>query len=183
MTKKAVERPTLPLWGPGLAISLEFLSHTGLPEYTGSTNAGSRWNNKLESAIPQRASNEELAVPSMSVIFPTFSSDIDSFVWLFGAKYRSNYKTWMNSRFTTVRENGLQLLDGRDESMDESCLCTAEKESSNSEQPHFRALTLHHFYAAVRHAFILAVLVRSVLFIGFLCAVPWTHMKQKSKYF
>lgn len=176
-----MQQPTLPLWGPCLAIALEFLSHAGLPEYIDRTGAGSRWFSKLHSAVPQRASEQELAVPSMSMTFPTFSQDIDAFVWAFGSKYRSCYERWMDTSFGPGNENGLQLLDGSNHHPEGTCPCTTEKVDEDAEQPHFRAYTLHHFYGAVRHALILAALVRTIFFIGVLCAMPWSYMKRSKK--
>lgn len=178
LVKKPEQQPTLPLWGPCLAICLELLSHAGLPEYTENTST-KRWPTKLESAVPQRTSEQDLALPSMSTIFPTFPTDIDFFVWLFGRRYRGHYKSWMNSRYSSTTENGLHALDGSESDKEEACPCSAKVSAGDAEREHLRALTLHHFYAAVRKAFILAVVIRTVLFIGVLCAMPFMYNKRK----
>ena len=82
----------------------------------------------------------------------------------------------MNDRYFTTTENGLQAFDGSELDIKQACPCSA---SDDDAKPHLRALTLHHFYASVRIALILAVIIRSVLFIGVLCAMPWTYIKRK----
>ena len=88
-----LDRTPLNLWGLTLGMSLDLLSHMQL---SSETEPG---RTILADAAYGNGTSEQTAslllAPSMTSIFPTFRyPDINLFIWLFGARYRSLVRRW-----------------------------------------------------------------------------------------
>lgn len=134
-----------------------------------------------------------LLAPSMTSIFPTFSyPDVNFFIWLFGARYRHLVARW-NDRLSHLRPLTPGSLPG-----------AVNRQGALQNSPHvgrvnfagmalnqvggdkrqFRVLTdtFDQFYAAVRKALVLAILLRATVLLGSVsAAVLWLSRRLRKR--
>lgn len=138
------------------------------------------------SVPPTPSAFPPLLAPSMTSIFPTFSSpDINFFIWLFGARYRYLVRIWnerlRNRRPASPTASRYELSSASETSR------TPRRNSLSGLSPHggrvnYTGLALNQFYAAVRKALVAAVVLRATLVLGStLAAVMWLVKRIKER--
>lgn len=129
-----------------------------------------------------------LLAPSMTSIFPTFSyPDVNLFIWLFGFRYRHLVQRW-NDRLKYQMERYSSSASG-DRAAEPDILAGSSSSSTRRPNlarrgssipgtpggsllnPHagrvnFAGMALNQFYAAVRKALIVAVVLRAIVALG-----------------
>lgn len=110
-----------------------------------------------------------LLAPSMTSIFPTFSSpDINFYIFLFGARYRYLVRRW-NSRLSPSPSH--PTTPG-------GTVAT----NAYGERVNFAGMALNQFYAAVRKALVVAIVLRAtVLLGGTTAAILWLWRQLKKR--
>ena len=177
------ERPPLSLWGLTLGMSLDLLSHMSLPESSEikeTINADRmHGSDGYDFGVPPTLHGHfpPLVAPSMTSIFPTFSyPDVNFFIWVFGFRYRYLMERW-NERllkppsFLQRRPSAPGALGGLGS-------------SSHGGRVNFAGMALNHFYAAVRKALILAIVLRASLLLGGTSGAVWwlvRRLKQRKE--
>lgn len=190
--QSATTNPPLKLWGLTLGMTLSLLSHVSSPRTTADpssptsplpaafgssssslppTPASEKTSASFQSAFASSSSNRRIdtgsspfstrmppaasvRAPSMAAIFPTFTSlDLNFFLWLFGSKYRRLLRRW----------------EGR--------------QGSGSERGfNWEGMVLSNFYAALRSALVVSILLRSLVAAGGIyTVVSWAVSQVKSK--
>ncbi|RDX56236.1 hypothetical protein OH76DRAFT_1452295 [Lentinus brumalis] len=123
---------TLKLWGLSLGMTLDLLVHMASPE--------ARLGGAGASMLPPDAEAELLRVPvlapSLASVFPRFGyPDVNFWIWVFGKRYRAVIRGWEAS----VRAAG-----------------------TNDRRINWTGSALTTFYAAVRKALIVVIVVRAI---------------------
>lgn len=193
--KLATANPPLKLWGLTLGMTLSLLSHVSsprtsadsssptspLPAAFGSssslppTPASEKTSASIQGAFASSSSSSSsnrhidtgsspfstrmppaasVRAPSMAAIFPTFTSlDLNFFLWVFGSKYRRLLRRW----------------EGR--------------QGSGSERGfNWEGMVLSHFYAALRSALVVSIVLRSLVAAGGIyTVVSWAVSRFKMK--
>ncbi|KAI9059694.1 hypothetical protein FKP32DRAFT_1136212 [Trametes sanguinea] len=130
---------TLKLWGLSLGMTLDLLAHMAPPETRrGGGGAGGAGSAAL---LPPDAEAELLRVPvvapSLASVFPRFGyPDVNFWIWVFGKRYRAVIRGWEAS----VRAGG-----------------------TNDRRINWTGSALTTFYAAVRKALVVVIVVRAIL--------------------
>ncbi|KAI0757344.1 hypothetical protein C8Q80DRAFT_1133148 [Daedaleopsis nitida] len=130
---------TLKLWGLSLGMTLDLLAHMAPPE--------ARRGGASALLLPPDAEAELLRVPvmapSLASVFPRFGyPDVNFWIWVFGKRYRAVIRGWEAS----VRTGG-----------------------TNDRRINWTGSALTTFYAAVRKALIVVIVVRAIfVLLGFL---------------
>lgn len=187
------ERPPLQLWGLTLGMSLDLLSHMPLSGETWAQQHDTHYflphpkspalPNLLSFAGAGGESREDgalhhhdlllLEAPSMTSIFPTFSyPDVNFFIWLFGFRYRNIIKRWgarlahlqQNQRLSRPPMPPTPMTPGLPGSASLSRTRSGSKGSNST--VNFTGIALNQFYAAVRKALVVAILLRATLLLG-----------------
>ena len=176
------ERPPLSLWGLTLGMSLDLLSHMRLPhpgDIKKMLDSSHLYGNDGhdDSAPPVWPMWPLLFAPSMTSIFPTFSyPDVNFFIWVFGFRYRHLVKTW-NER---MQELSTSSSRRRRSSMPGTPGGGGSGSGSHDTRINFAGMALNQFYAAVRKALVVAIVLRaSVLFGGSAAAIWWIVRRSK----
>ncbi|KAI0651488.1 hypothetical protein C8Q79DRAFT_38338 [Trametes meyenii] len=132
--RRAHDDATLKLWGLSLGMTLDLLAH--MAPRTGGTAAGVG----AELLLPPDAEAELLRVPvmapSLASVFPRFGyPDVNFWIWVFGKRYRAVIRGWEAS----VRAGG-----------------------TNDRRINWTGSALTTFYAAVRKALVVVIVVRAI---------------------
>ncbi|KAM5532774.1 hypothetical protein V8D89_013571 [Ganoderma adspersum] len=131
---------TLKLWGLSLGMTLDLLAHLA-PAEVRRGGAGAL-------LLPPDVESELLRVPvmapSLASVFPRFGyPDVNFWIWVFGKRYRAVIRGWESS----VRSGG-----------------------TNDRRINWTGSALTTFYAAVRKALVVVIIVRAVwVLLGLLC--------------
>ncbi|KAI0080050.1 hypothetical protein K474DRAFT_1689478 [Panus rudis PR-1116 ss-1] len=137
------------LWGLSLGMTLDLLAHMAPPNAV-AHGSGSGMSLGVSSAFaPPDAEAESMGVPvmapSLTSVFPRFSyPDVNFWIWVFGKRYREVVRGWEAS----VRAGG-----------------------TNDRRINWTGSALNTFYAAVRKALVVVIVVRAIfvllgLFLG-----------------
>ncbi|KAK1926197.1 hypothetical protein DB88DRAFT_481029 [Papiliotrema laurentii] len=141
--------------GRGGSVS-PILTSDPLPETKGSEagSVASRTNGHgLKTAVKGMKGRRRRGVgPNLKSVFPTFSHvDVDFWIWVFGRRYRQVLKGWEAS------------LQGPDRSADR--------------RMNWSGAALSTFYSAVRHAIVVAIILRLLAMIGGVGVAGWLFWK------
>jgi hypothetical protein len=159
-SKSAQKQPQLKLWGLSLGMTLDLMSymvpssHTsdalsplGFPPSSPSASAAN-----LPLQLPFQILGErmrmEVVAPSLASVFPRFSyPDVNFWIWVFGKRYREVVRGWEAS----VRAGG-----------------------TNDRRINWSGSALSTFYAAIRKALVVVIVVRAIgVVIGLALAGWW----------
>ena len=193
----AAERPPLSLWGLTLGMSLDLLGQMALPDTSsiGRVIAADKLYASTSSeplynfSVPTSSHDvfPTLLAPSMTSIFPTFSyPDINLFLWLFGFRYRYLVKRWgerlgVDSSSASSRPSTPKLHRRRSSSIPMTP-CGSHALSAHAGRVNFAGMALNQFYAAVRKALIVAVVMRAILVFGSATAgILWLIRKLRER--
>ncbi|KAH9853030.1 hypothetical protein C2E23DRAFT_868228 [Lenzites betulinus] len=123
---------TLKLWGLSLGMTLDLLAHMAPPD--------ARRGGSSATFLPPDAETELMRVPvmapSLASVFPRFGyPDVNFWIWVFGKRYRAVIRGWESS----VRAGG-----------------------TNDRRINWTGSALTTFYAAVRKALVVVIVVRAI---------------------
>ncbi|KAI0336183.1 hypothetical protein GY45DRAFT_1342264 [Cubamyces sp. BRFM 1775] len=133
------DEETLKLWGLSLGMTLDLLAHMAPPE--------ARRGGGSAALLPPDAEAElrrvPVVAPSLASVFPRFGyPDVNFWIWVFGKRYRAVIRGWESS----VRAGG-----------------------TNDRRINWTGSALTTFYAAVRKALVVVIVVRAIfVLLGFL---------------
>jgi len=142
--KKPASHRQLKLWGLSLGMTLDLMANM-VPEPLHSQQAAGRHPPNLQ--LPFRpvggeGMRVEAVAPSLAGVFPRFSyPDVNFWIWVFGKRYREVVRGWEAS----IREGG-----------------------SNDRRLNWSGTVLNNFYAAVRKALVVVIVLRAI---GVLCGL------------
>ncbi|KAK7694267.1 hypothetical protein QCA50_001447 [Cerrena zonata] len=127
-------RQELKLWGLSLGMTLDLLAYMAPPVL--SSAEGSRRGSLLPPDSETEAMGVPAMAPSLTSVFPRFSyPDVNFWIWVFGKRYREVVRGWEAS----VRAGGV-----------------------NDRRINWTGSALNTFYAAVRKALLLVIVVRAI---------------------
>ncbi|KAI0639046.1 hypothetical protein C8Q77DRAFT_1213731 [Trametes polyzona] len=131
--RRGQDGETLKLWGLSLGMTLDLLAHMAPPEARRGTGGST-------ALLPPDAEAELLRVPvmapSLASVFPRFGyPDVNFWIWVFGKRYRAVIRGWEAS----VRAGG-----------------------TNDRRINWTGSALTTFYAAVRKALVVVIVVRAI---------------------
>ncbi|KAI0374518.1 hypothetical protein BV20DRAFT_1033324 [Pilatotrama ljubarskyi] len=131
--RRSQDEETLKLWGLSLGMTLDLLAHMAPPEARRGAGGAA--------LLPPDAEAELLRVPvmapSLASVFPRFGyPDVNFWIWVFGKRYRAVIRGWEAS----VRAGG-----------------------TNDRRINWTGSALTTFYAAVRKALVVVIVVRAIL--------------------
>jgi len=136
----------LKLWGLSLGMTLDLTSYM-IPALTSKSNSNGKYNPCTSSPmsaqlqLPYQSGGEDsmrldVVSPSLASVFPRFSyPDVNFWIWVFGKRYREVVRSWEAS----VREGG-----------------------ANDRRINWSGSALSTFYAAVRKALVVVIVVRAL---------------------
>ncbi|KIJ45608.1 hypothetical protein M422DRAFT_778821 [Sphaerobolus stellatus SS14] len=130
-------KPKLKLWGLTLGMTLDLLAFMHTPFRRGEKGIGSPTDYAFSPNSTERENTvDEALAPSMTSVFPRFSyPDVNFWIWVFGKRYREVIREWEDS-----------LLMG----------------GSNNRRINWAGSALNAFYAAVRKALVVVIILRAI---------------------
>ncbi|GAA5999577.1 NUDIX hydrolase [Rhodotorula paludigena] len=152
--------PELKLWGLTLGMTLDLLSHMTLPASPADLSTYPYGLAALDTPLGGRkgpAKQAELApfAPAEASIFPRFSyPDINFLIWLFAFRYR-------------------RLLRHPSNASSRPTPPATPRPKAPHSRVNWAGMSLNAYYAAVRRALVVAVLLRAVAAVGGLVAAGW----------
>ena len=152
-TEQPSQNP-LKLWGLSLGMTLDLMSYMVLPDTTTTTISpqSSPFSDPIH--LPGHQSSDDLSfrmeylAPSLASIFPRFSyPDVNFWIWVFGKRYRQVVRGWEAS----IRAGG-----------------------SNDRRLNWSGSAFSSFYAAIRKALVVVIVLRALgLLLALAFAIWW----------
>jgi len=152
----SVEHQALKLWGLSLGMTLDLLSYMsptpGVPLTPWDSDKLMGVEDVIEDDCDEKGNKKDVrrinAPPSLTSVFPRFSyPDVNFWIWVFGKRYRQIIRNWEES----LRVSG-----------------------ANDTRVNWSGAALTTFYAAVRKALVVVLVLRAIgVFCGIAFAAWW----------
>ncbi|KAI6153384.1 hypothetical protein BKA82DRAFT_27942 [Pisolithus tinctorius] len=136
----------LKLWGLSLGMTLDLLAKM-VPDMEGGTGCPSTALRLPFHPVGGEGMRIDAIAPSLASVFPRFSyPDVNFWIWVFGKRYREVIRSWESS----IREGG-----------------------ANDKRLNWAGTALSNFYAAVRKALLVVLVLRAIGVVFGLALLGW----------